>query len=78
MKFTSCPGYTEGIYEVGFHVQRWFALNCASVHVISAHSEVRFAMELSIPAKTPPGYAKFAWSLNTPNGPAAGRVITVR
>lgn len=78
VKLTPCPGYNEGIYEVGFHVRRWLALNCGTVHVIAPHHGVRFAMEFSIPAKTPPGSAKFAWSLNTPNGPFAGRAITVR
>lgn len=75
---TSCPGYSEGIYEVGFHVQRSYALNCSTKRVISPHSALRFAMELAIPANTPAGQSKFSWSLNTPNGPAAGRVIAVR
>jgi hypothetical protein len=75
---TLCPGYTEGVYEVGFHVRRSLALNCATVHTISPRHRVSFAMELSVPARTPSGQAKFDWSLNTPNGPSAGRIITVR
>lgn len=78
VKLTSCPGYSEGIYEVGFHVQRSYALNCSTKGVVSPHDALRFAMELAIPANTPAGQAKFSWSLNTPNGPAAGRVIAIR
>jgi hypothetical protein len=77
VKLTPCPGYNEGIYTSGLVVRRWLSLNCATVHAIPAHKHVRFAMVLSIPAKTPPGIAKFGWSLNTPTGPFVGRVITV-
>jgi Domain of unknown function (DUF4232) len=78
VKLTPCPGYNEGIYASGLVVRRWLSLNCATVQDIPAHGHVRFAMELSIPAKTPPGIAKFGWSLNTPTGPSVGRAITVR
>ena len=78
VKVKPCPGYNEGIYEVGFHVRRWLALNCSTVQVIGSHQAVRFAMELSVPARMPAGRAKFAWSLDTPYGPFAGGVITVR
>jgi hypothetical protein len=77
VKLTPCPGYNEGIYASGLVVRRWLSLNCATVHAIPAHHHLRFAMELSVPAKTPPGIAKFGWSLNTPTGPSVGRIITI-
>jgi Domain of unknown function (DUF4232) len=77
VKLTPCPGYTEGIYASGLVVRRWLSLNCATVRVIPAHQRVRFAMELAIPAKAPPGPTKFGWSLNTPFGPSVGRIITI-
>ncbi|MGH2972142.1 MAG: DUF4232 domain-containing protein [Gaiellaceae bacterium] len=72
-----CPGYNEGIYAAGLVVRRWLALNCDTVHTIAPHSQVRYAMELAIPAKASPGVAKFGWSLDTPIGPSIGRVISL-
>jgi hypothetical protein len=72
-----CPGYSEGIYASGLVVRRWFALNCDTVHKIGPHQHVRYAMQLTIPPTAPAGIAKLGWSLNTPNGPAAGRVIRI-
>jgi hypothetical protein len=72
-----CPSYNEGIYAAGHVMRRWLALNCDRVRTIPAHTHVRYAMELAIPAATSAGIAKFGWSLDTPNGPSVGRIIRV-
>jgi hypothetical protein len=72
-----CPSYNEGIYRAGHVVRRWLALNCDRVRTIPAHTRVRYAMQLAIPAASPPGVAKFGWSLDTPSGPSVGRIIRV-
>jgi hypothetical protein len=72
-----CPGYTESMYASGIVVRRSFALDCDAVHGIAPHHEVRYAMQLKVPARTGPGLAKLGWSLNTRIGPYAGGVLTV-
>lgn len=66
-----CPGYTDGL-------GRSFALNCDTVHAISPHGHVDYAMRTRIPEKyTRNGVAKVAWSLNTPTGPHAAAAARV-
>jgi hypothetical protein len=77
IKLKRCPGYSEGVYASGLIVRRSLALNCDTVRAIGAHNHVTYAMELAVPRKAPAGVSKFSWSLNDPNGPFAGGIITV-
>lgn len=78
VRLAPCPGYTMGFYTPSMSVHRSFALNCDSVHAIPAHGSARFAMRLALPRPLPPGpVAKLGWSLDTPNGPFAGRGLVV-
>lgn len=78
VRLAPCPGYTVGFYTPNMSVHRSFALNCDSVHAIPAHGHAGFAMRLALPRPLPPGpVAKLGWSLDTPNGPFAGRGLVV-
>jgi len=77
IRLKPCPGYSEGIYASGLVVRRSLALNCDGVGAIGAHDHVTYAMELAVPRDAPAGVSKFSWSLNDPNGPFAGGIITV-
>jgi hypothetical protein len=76
-----CPGYTEslGLYLSG----RWqveqssYELNCSSVRRLLAGQSRRFAMRIRVPADAQPGSVKLVWSLDSGNGPANGRGVTV-
>jgi hypothetical protein len=66
-----CPGYTDA-------TGRSFALNCDTVHAISPHGHVRYAMRLPIPEQDARiGVAKVVWRLNTPTGPSAATAVRV-
>jgi hypothetical protein len=79
VRLKPCPGYTEAIYVPGLVVHRSFALNCDAVRSIPAHGHARFAMRLALPRPLPASRdpVKLGWSLDTPNGPFAGRALVV-
>jgi hypothetical protein len=62
-----CPGYVEWM-DSGRAVvtKELYALNCTPVGAIAAHSTVRFAMRLAVPASTPAGAATIHWGLAGP------------
>ncbi|MGD0595345.1 MAG: DUF4232 domain-containing protein [Acidimicrobiales bacterium] len=76
-----CPGYTESLFvEIGGQErdeQRSYELNCRPLGRLVGHKSARFAMEIPVPAGAQAGVAKLGWSLNTGNGPYAGRGVTV-
>ena len=80
--FAPCPNFTEAIF-ITPNVKgakprvRNFALNCAQAASVAPHGSERFAMELVIPPSTQASLAKFAWSLDTGNGPYIGRPVEV-
>lgn len=78
VRLAPCPGYTIGFYTPSLSVHRSYALDCDSVHAIPARGHVVFAIRLALPRPLPPDpVAKLGWSLDTPNGPFAGRGLVV-
>jgi hypothetical protein len=72
-----CPGYTEGLFALRAQVRRSFRLNCTAVRDVRAHTRVRYAMQLQVPAATRRGIAKLAWNMNTPTGPSTGGTVEI-
>lgn len=78
VRLAPCPGYTMGFYAPNMSVHRSFGLDCDSVHAIPAHGRADFAMRLALPRPLPRDPAvKVGWSIDTPNGPFAGRGLVV-
>lgn len=44
---------------------------------IAANGSVTYDIELSVPASAPPGDTKLTWTLDVPDGPVTGTVVTV-
>jgi hypothetical protein len=76
-----CPGYTELlVLKVAgrYREERWsYELNCRPVPRLLGGQSARFAMQIPVPAGLQPGVVKFGWSLNSGNGPYAGRGLVV-
>jgi hypothetical protein len=68
-----CPSYTQVLGTV----QRTLVLNCQAATSIAASASATFQMQLTVPASAPPGDTKLSWTLEVPDGPVAGAVITV-
>jgi hypothetical protein len=77
VRLKPCPAYTEALNASDVGGPRSFALNCDSVHTIPAHERVRYAMQLTVPRRAVPGFAKVGWNLNTPNGPFGGGTVQI-
>ncbi len=77
VRLVPCPGYTEGVYAPGVTALRSIALDCDSVHSVPADGHVDYAMRLALPHPLRAGIAKLGWSLDTANGPFAGRGLVV-
>jgi hypothetical protein len=58
-----CPGYLE---HSSIPTKLEYGLNCLTVRSIPARGEVRYEMDMAIPASAPPGAATVFWSLDTP------------
>jgi len=74
---TPCPSYTEELGSGAGAVQKTLVLNCQAGASIAANGAVTYEMKLTVPASAPPGDTKLAWTLEVPDGPVAGSVITV-
>ncbi|TMC02225.1 MAG: hypothetical protein E6J41_30715 [Chloroflexi bacterium] len=73
-----CPSYTEVLGGGGpGAAQRTLVLNCPAGATIAAGASVTYKVELAVPASTPAGDTKLTWTLEVPDGPVAGTVITV-
>jgi hypothetical protein len=68
-----CPSYTQVLGAV----QQTLVLNCQAAASIAANASVTFQMQLTVPASASPGDTKLSWTLDVPEGPVAGTVITV-
>jgi hypothetical protein len=82
VRWRTCPGHTELIFllpsnEASKKIQRTYGLNCAGARPVEPGRTEVFAMQLFVPKVTSTTMAKFAWSLNTGNGPFVGRALTV-
>lgn len=51
-------------------------LNCDEVKMIAPGAEVRYAIELKVPADAPT-QVNFSWRLNTPTGPFVGAGVGI-
>jgi hypothetical protein len=73
---------TEGLYlvQAGVRSEGTFCLNCAGARTIAQHSQVSFAMVVSVPSivslRSAGDAAKLYWRVD-PSGPAAGAVVVV-
>ena len=72
-----CPSYTEVLGAGTSAGQQTLLLNCQAGASIAANAAVTFEMKLAVPASAPPGDTKLTWTLEVPDGPVAGTVITV-
>lgn len=63
--FGDCPAYQEGIKGRPSSVHS-FRLNCDAVPGIAPHSSTRFAMQLPLPSRLPPGPVVLDWKLQLP------------
>jgi hypothetical protein len=78
VELSNCPGYTESLVsEEAARVRRSFALNCEAAGPIPPRGRVRFEMRLAVPRQAG-GFAKLAWSLDTPTGPSAAAAVQIR
>ena len=68
-----CPSYTETLGAV----QQTLVLNCQAGASIAGNASVTYQMQLTVPASAPPGDTKLSWTLEVPEGPVAGTVITL-
>jgi trimeric autotransporter adhesin len=68
-----CPSYTEVLGAA----RQTLVLNCQAGASIAANASVTYEMKLTVPASAPPGDSKLSWTLEVPDGPVAGTVITV-
>jgi hypothetical protein len=68
-----CPSYTQVLGTV----QQTLVLNCQGAASIAANATATFQMQLTVPASAPPGDTKLSWTLEVPEGPLAGALITV-
>jgi hypothetical protein len=68
-----CPSYTEALGAA----QQTLVLNCQTGATIAANASVTYDMKLTVPASAPPGDTKLSWTLQVPDGPVAGAVVTV-
>lgn len=69
-----CPSYTV-LFQAATTTTKSLFLNCDAVTSIAPGVTVSYALQFDVPAATTPGPVQFAWSLNTPTGPA--REVTV-
>ncbi len=80
--FEACPVYTEGLYLVraGVRSEGTFRLDCAGARTIAQHSQVSFAMVVSVPSiaslRSAGDAAKLYWRVDS-SGPPAGAVVVV-
>lgn len=72
-----CPGYIEATTPPSMSVKETYALNCAPVGAIAAHSTVRFEMRLPVPAQMAAGPFTFEWSLAGPLSVVSDATVTV-
>ncbi|HEX3629449.1 MAG TPA: DUF4232 domain-containing protein, partial [Candidatus Dormibacteraeota bacterium] len=73
--FDTCPTYDEG-FATDMLVA--YQLNCGSVGAVQPGASVTFAMQFTVPLKTPVGPEKFRWSLRGSDALAsAGALVTV-
>ena len=73
IKLEPCPSYTEALNGQ----EQTLLLNCQYAPVIPAKGSVSFAMQIPVPADTPPGLAKLGWWLNFYGGASTGLNLDV-
>jgi hypothetical protein len=67
-----CPSYTEDASREGHKNLANHQLNCGGVGWLGPNESVTFAMELDIPADTPPGPGRLRWVMGSSYGSAEG------
>jgi hypothetical protein len=73
-----CPGYTEDASRTGHKNVANHELNCSGVGWLGPNESVTFAMQLDIPADTPPGPGTLRWAVHYAYGGAqASGSVTV-
>jgi hypothetical protein len=68
-----CPSYTQVLGTV----QQTLVLNCQAAASIAANASATYQMQLTVPASASPGDTKLSWTLEVPEGPVAGTIVTV-
>jgi len=63
--FGDCPSFVESL-DSPQPTSGHYLLNCARVGVVIPGASVTFAMELNVPAATPPGRRTLTWTMDTP------------